>query len=346
MKQPLFRFRDFRYDIHYGGGLFSKTLTEPVFSGLTFDIPLGGLAIVGEAGSAADHIGDALSFPDRPETSDIIAAGRAVDFSQPDVLENLQAAFAVVQGDGDPRRQKRTAIQIVELALRHVAIGSGLERAEAAKGLIARSGLSEDEAGTVLADLPPEQQFRAAVAEALAGSPKVLVIDRALDRLDPPAQAVAVNLLVELREVSGISVVLVGTDLHVARWLVDETVILYQDRMVERGPTAVVLDTPLHPYTRALVAASPSLNREEGEPRVGVVSPPRPFAGGCPFQPLCPAASPVCEETAPLSYSDGRRAAFCHHPNGASPPSEEAPADPVEPEAEVVGDVVATAPSE
>jgi peptide/nickel transport system ATP-binding protein len=128
-------------------------------------------------------------------------------------------------------------------------------------------------------------------------------------------QAQVLNLLRDLQERHRLTYVFISHDLGVVRAMSDRIAVMYLGKIVERGPADVVYDQPLHPYTRALLSAVPSLRRRRGERMRLRGEPPKPTAppAGCAFHPRCPIAQAVCAEWTPelIEWRPGRFAA-CH----------------------------------
>lgn len=145
------------------------------------------------------------------------------------------------------------------------------------------------------------QRVRIGIARALAVKPELLVCDEPVALLDISVQAQVLNLFMDLRAALDLTYLFISHDLGVARHLSDRVVIMYLGRVVEFGPAPELFAAPNHPYTRALVAATGTL-----EPQKRTVTPIKaelrsPFAppAGCPFHPRCPYAMPRCTAVSP-----------------------------------------------
>ena len=165
------------------------------------------------------------------------------------------------------------------------------------------------------------QRQRIGIARALAGRPRLLVCDEAVSALDVSVQAQILNLLREIRETSGVTMVFISHNLGVVRFLCHRVAVLYLGRVVEIASEARLFAAPQHPYTQALLASIP----EPGAGRRGRIAVPagelpNPMAPppGCPFHQRCPRARPLCwQELPPLVESaEGHRTA-CHFPGPA-----------------------------
>jgi peptide/nickel transport system ATP-binding protein len=167
------------------------------------------------------------------------------------------------------------------------------------------------------------QRQRIAVARALAAAPSLIILDEPLASLDASAQAQMANLLADLSRSTGVALLLISHDLGLVRYIADTIEVMYLGQIVERGPTDAVWDSPLHPYTRALVAAVPRADGENNLPASlpGEVPDPARPPSGCRFHPRCPNRFEPCDEAHPgwTGIGDRRVACWLHTTNGIAP---------------------------
>jgi peptide/nickel transport system ATP-binding protein len=181
--------------------------------------------------------------------------------------------------------------------------------------------LDTELAGQYPSRLSGGQRQRVAIARALAAKPEVLIADEITSSLDVSVQSAVLNLVRELRQELGISMIFVSHNLATVRYVSDVLAVMYLGRIVEVGPTELVVSSPQHPYTRALLAAVPRL----GDPVIGgsveLGDPPDPHdpPPGCPFHPRCPVGPAVdherrvCMERDPREGADARvHETACH----------------------------------
>ncbi|HEY2553506.1 MAG TPA: ATP-binding cassette domain-containing protein [Streptosporangiaceae bacterium] len=221
----------------------------------------GSLAIAGESGSGKTTIARMIVGLERPTSGAITACGH--DRSRPARAardrrrrgREVQIVFQDPYTSLDPRQSAEGSISEV-LRRRHRDWPAARRRERTAE-LIALVGLDARQAQTVPRELSGGQRQRVAIARSLAAEPRVLILDESVAALDVSIQAQVLNLLSDIREQTGVSYVLISHDLAVVRQLADEIIVLRRGLVVERGPTARILDDPQDGYTRRLRASVP-----------------------------------------------------------------------------------------
>jgi oligopeptide/dipeptide ABC transporter ATP-binding protein len=287
--------------------------------GISFDIPAGpfGVALVGESGSGKTTAGRAMLRM-------VPVAGGSVEFEGQDVLrlrgqalrEYRRAAQMVFQdADNSLDPRMRIGATIREVLAAHRLAGRG-EAADRVAALLTDAGLDPALAARYPHQLSGGQRQRAAIARALAVSPRLLVLDEPTSALDVTAQARILALIKRLRNERALSYLLITHNLAIITELCEQAMVLYLGRVAETGPSAALLANPAHPYTLALRSAVPEVEAASRRSRIILAGdPPRAAAPppGCAFHPRCPFAIDACRTEIPAlrEISPGRSAA-CH----------------------------------
>ncbi len=181
---------------------------------------------------------------------------------------------------------------------------------------MARVGLRPEHYGRYPHMFSGGQRQRVAIARALMLQPPVVVADEPVSALDVSIQAQVLNLLLELQDEMGVAYVFISHDLGVVRHLADEVLVMYLGRPVEHGPRDALFEHPVHPYTRALLAAMPRLDpahRLERAPLAGELPSPLDPPSGCAFHTRCPLATSECRQLRPELRPVSGRLVACHH---------------------------------
>ena len=185
--------------------------------------------------------------------------------------------------------------------LRAMGEGSARQRRERVLELLAQVGLAPEHAGRFPHQFSGGQRQRVAVARALALSPRLIVCDEPVSALDVSVQAQVINLLADLKDRLGLAYLFISHDLAVVGHVSDRVAVMYLGRIVETAPARALYDGPLHPYTRALLAAAPTIapGARLAQGLAGETPDPAAPPPGCGFHPRCPVAAPECAASVP-----------------------------------------------
>ena len=244
-----------------GGGWFSRREIKAVRE---VDLTVGrgeAVGVVGESGCGKSTLGRMLLHLLPPTSGRVYFEGQALEELTPAARRTLRARMQMIfqdpYGSLDPRR--RAGEQIADGIVIH-RLGDRTAARSRATDLLRRVGLRSDPRGpAVRHEFSGGQRQRIAIARALATEPEFIVADEPVSALDVSVQAQIIALLAELRSAFGLALLFISHDLHVVRHLCERVVVMYLGRVVEEGTAADVFRAPAHPYTRALIAATPSI---------------------------------------------------------------------------------------
>jgi len=269
------------------------------------------VGLVGESGCGKSTLGRVIAGLHPPTEGEVLLAGERVDL-RPGRRPPIQMIFQDPFASLNPRMRVGDAIAEAPLAHGLVSRADAVEHVAA---LLRRVGLDPAYARRYPHQFSGGQRARIGIARALAVEPRFLVCDEAVAALDVSIQAQVLNLFMSLRETLGLTCLFISHDLGVVRHLADRVVIMYLGRVVEIGPIAEIYDAPNHPYTQALLAEVPRLDRRgrSYQPIRGEIPSPLDPPSGCHFHPRCPHASARCRSEAPAlrEVAPGRMSA-CH----------------------------------
>ena len=269
------------------------------------------VGLVGESGCGKSTLGRVIAGLHPPTEGEVLLAGERVEL-RPGRRPPIQMIFQDPFASLNPRMRVGDAIAEAPLAHGLVSRADAVEHVAA---LLRRVGLDPAYARRYPHQFSGGQRARIGIARALAVEPRFLVCDEAVAALDVSIQAQVLNLFMSLRETLGLTCLFISHDLGVVRHLADRVVIMYLGRVVEIGPIAEIYDAPNHPYTQALLAEVPRLDRRgrSYQPIRGEIPSPLDPPSGCHFHPRCPHASARCRSEAPAlrEVAPGRMSA-CH----------------------------------
>jgi len=210
---------------------------------------------------------------------------------------------------------RKTVRQIVSVPLRNRGLKGFKAIEEEAAQLLQRVGIPENRIDAYPHQFSGGQRQRIGIARALALRPQFIVCDEPVSALDVSIQAQVINLLEELQEEFNLTYLFIAHDLSVIYHISDRVVVMYLGHVVEEGPTDDIFFNPLHPYTQALLAAVPAVDKKKRHKHIvlsGDVPSPLNPPSGCPFHPRCFAKiGTICENEKPPQFQMGQQMAAC-----------------------------------
>ena len=309
-------------------------------SGVSFDVATGEtLGLVGESGCGKSTTARALLQLPRPTSGQVVFDGTELTSLRGEELRRIRTGLQMIFQDPisslNPRRQVGDIVREgLDIWPGHLAGGAGVDGAGSASGgasvgdrvraVLGSVGMDLDEVGTRRPhEFSGGQCQRICIARALALDPRVLICDEPVSALDVSIQAQILNLLEDLKDLYGLTMLFIAHDLAVVKSISDQVCVMYLGRICEIGPTDAIFDLPAHPYTDALLASIPQLD-PGGESAEDVLhgDPPSPFdvPSGCRFRTRCPRATELCAAEVPelRPVTEGRFVA-CHFPLTGEP---------------------------
>ncbi len=302
------------YDVK--GGLFSKGGTVRAVSETSFKLEPGKtLAVVGESGCGKSTLARLITMIEEP-TSGTFAIGG--DNVTPETWArhraDVQIVFQDPYGSLNPR-QRIGSILEEPLKINRPDMPAA-EREAKARDMLKLVGLRPEHFDRYPHMFSGGQRQRIAVARALMLEPKVLVLDEPVSALDLSIQSQILNLLVDLQERLGLAYLFISHDLSVVKHMADDIIVMYLGRPVEIGPKAEIFAKPRHPYTKALLSATPMADPKAKKTRIkleGELPSPLNVPAGCAFAPRCWKVKDKCRAERPMLGDEGHPAA-CFFP--------------------------------
>ncbi|MBW3096557.1 dipeptide ABC transporter ATP-binding protein [Pseudohoeflea coraliihabitans] len=294
-------------------GVFGRPDIVKALNGVSFSLEPGRtLAVVGESGCGKSTLARLVTMIEEPTDGQLLIDGRAADPADRALRQTVQIVFQNPYGSLNPR-QKIGAI--LEEPLKVNSSTSARQRREKAKAMMERVGLRPEHYDRFPHMFSGGQRQRIAIARALMLNPKILVLDEPVSALDLSIQAQVLNLLIDLQQEFGLAYLFISHDLSVVKHIADEVMVMYLGLAVEKGDAATVFADPRHPYTQALLSATPVADPSRKQQRVrleGELPSPLAIPSGCAFHPRCPIAVPNCAVDVPHLRDVAGRLVSCH----------------------------------
>ncbi len=316
VKAPLLEVRDLKTWFPIKRGLFSITdgYVRAV-DGISFVLDRNEtLGLVGESGCGKTTLGRTLLGLEQATAGDIVFDGVSIPTLGRRQMNRLRRHIQVVFQDPlSSLNPRMNVMDIVTEGLVQFGMVEGSKQEHAAR-LLGEVGMNRDAIYRWPHEFSGGQRQRISIARALSLKPDLIICDEAVSALDVSVQAQVINLFLKLQKDHRLSYLFISHDLSVVSNIADRVAVMYLGQIVEFGNTADIVRNPLHPYTRALIAAVPvaggkhiASDAVRGEPP-SPASPPE----GCRFHPRCPEVMPVCRHTAPNVMEKDGHQVMCH----------------------------------
>ena len=297
-------------------GLFTKPRMVKAVDGVSFTLERGKtLAVVGESGCGKSTLGRMLTMIEQPTEGELFYNGH--NFLENDKetatlrCRKIQIVFQNPYSSLNPRKKVGSILE--EPLLINTSL-SAKERKAKVLDMMAKVGLKPEFYDRYPNMFSGGQRQRIAIARGLMLEPDIVVADEPVSALDVSVRAQVLNLMMDLQEEIGLSYVFISHDLSVVEHIADEVMVMYLGRCVEQGEVKRIFADPKHPYTQALLSATPRLNEADRRERIKLtgelpspLNPPK----GCAFHSRCRFATDRCRVEQPQlkNYPDGRKIA-------------------------------------
>tara|TARA_R110002124_G_scaffold68073_2_gene184570 strand:+ start:5759 stop:6715 length:957 start_codon:yes stop_codon:yes gene_type:complete len=300
MKELLIQGRDLSRHYDVSNGFFKPVGLVKALDGASFDLHAGQtLAVVGESGCGKSTLARLVSMIETPTAGTLDIDGSPADFNNTNHRKSVQIVFQNPYGSLNPRHKVRT---ILEEPLRLNTKMNTEERRVRAAQTMEKVGLRAEHIERYPHMFSGGQRQRIAIARALMLNPRVLVLDEPVSALDLSIQAQVLNILADLQAELDLAYLFISHDLSVVKHIADDVMVMYLGKVVESGPANVVFKKPQHPYTAALLSATPNVDPTIKKDRIvlsGELPSPLNPPAGCAFNPRCSYATDKCRASTP-----------------------------------------------
>lgn len=287
------------------GGILSRVVANvKAVEDVSFTVKPGEVVgLVGESGSGKTTAGRSILRLIEPTSGEVNFEGVDITKLSKNQMREYRKEMQIIFQDPFASLNPRMTVgDIIGEALTIHKLAKGREKEDKVADLLERTGLSSAHMRRYPHEFSGGQRQRIGIARALAVDPKFIVADEPVSALDVSIQAQVVNLLQDLKEEFGLTMLFIAHDLAVVEYISDKVIVMYLGRVMEIAPAKELYANPVHPYTEALLSAvpipDPTLKRERVILQGDIPSPINP-PSGCVFRTRCPIATKECGEVVP-----------------------------------------------
>lgn len=282
----------------------SRGVKLSILGDISFDIAKGEVVgLVGESGSGKTTIGRSILRLVEPSSGSVEFDGTELTTLSASQMRQARRRLQYIFQDPFASLSPRMTIgQILTEGLKIQRIGTRAERLERARLSLQEVDLPAESINRYAHEFSGGQRQRIGIARALTLAPEFIVADEPVSALDVSIQAQVINLLRDLQQRLGLTMLFISHDLAVVEYICDRVIVLYLGRIMEIASSADLYAQPQHPYTRALLSAIPSPDPDAIRDRhilQGDIPSPANPPSGCVFRTRCPAALDACARTVP-----------------------------------------------
>lgn len=273
------------------------------------------IGIVGESGCGKSTTGRCVLGLIEPSSGEIIFQGKDITTLSKREIKNSRKDMQMVFQDPMASMNPKLSIREIlsEPLIAHKILRS--EHDQLLSETMRLVGLPEEHLSRFPHEMSGGQRQRIGIARAIILRPKVVILDEPVSALDVSVQSQIINLLQDLQEELGLSYIFISHDLGVVEHIAHKVGVMYLGEMVEIAEKEQLFEKPLHPYTRALISATPKTDPDEVKERIilkGEIPSPSTPPTGCKFHPRCPFTQDICKAVKPeIREVEGRKVA-CH----------------------------------
>jgi dipeptide transport system ATP-binding protein len=316
MSQTVMQARDLTRHYEVSQGFLKPKAVVKALNGVSFELKAGKtLAVVGESGCGKSTLARQLTLIEAPTAGSLVLDG--VDIAKASKAElkalrsKVQMVFQNPYASLNPRQ--KIGDQLGEPLLINTTLNAK-EREEKVRAMMQRVGLRPEHYYRYPHMFSGGQRQRIAIARGLMLDPDVVIADEPVSALDVSVRAQVLNLMMDLQQELGLSYVFISHDLSVVEHIADEVMVMYLGRCVEKGTKDQIFNNPRHPYTQALLSATPRLNPDDRRERIkltGELPSPLNPPPGCAFNARCSRRFGPCTQLQPQLKEYGGQLVAC-----------------------------------